>query len=52
VFSEHTHTGDSGAAVLDIFNKLKPRYKKKKKYNVHFTHPSPPLLHPLLLFKL
>ena len=32
-------TDESGAAVLDIFNKLKPRYKKN---NVHFIPPSRP----------
>lgn len=33
------HTEESEAALLDIFNKLKPRYKKN---NVHFIPPSPP----------
>lgn len=36
----HTHTHKkSRVAVLDIFNKLKPRYKKNQ---VHFIPPSPP----------
>lgn len=41
--STHTHTYQSRAAVLDIFNKLKPRYKKMY---ISF----PPLLFLLLLF--
>ena len=35
----HTQREESGSAVLDIFNKLKPRYKKKQ-CTFHTTLPS------------